>query len=309
MDATVLYRLYGGPLVDSQIVRRAGWKMPGRSRLLCKCAGSMSSQGMLSRRRISSFKATEILNIKGLRVTRGRIKCTYTEEPYEHDKDGEETHKFELLLNVTRGRVKSLSESITKFSKELLPPMIPLVAETMATAVLISFLIGIVLWLDFVKPIKSHQTLLKVFQINQFHQMITGSFMFVFLVSAAITALLGCMCIPFLRKLKAYQIFRKEGPSAHFSKVGTPTMGGLIFIPVGVTIAAVATHFASQQLNGLIAATLLFGTIGLLDDMLGLIRKHNYGLPGLCKFCLQVFAGIWFYFWCESAVLPTPFGV
>ncbi|KAL3702425.1 hypothetical protein R1sor_020447 [Riccia sorocarpa] len=50
-----------------------------------------------------------------------------------------------------------------------------------------------------------------------------------------------------------------------------------------------------------IALTLVYGGIGLLDDTLSLVRKHNYGLPGRIKFVLQVVAGIGFFLWLKSA--------
>eukprot|EP00250_Pteridium_aquilinum_P003764 c14060_g1_i1 orf=1-1233(-) len=181
------------------------------------------------------------------------------------------------------------------------------VAETISSA-LFSFLVGIFLLMDFVKLYKLQEVGFKVFQIHKFqpYEMFTASYTFLFLMSAVITALLGCMCIPFLRRQKAYQILRKEGPSTHVSKAGTPTMGGLYFILVGVTIAAIAGHSSSAQLNGLLAATLVFGAIGFLDDVLGLIKKHNYGLPWWCKLFLQAIAGIGFSYWHESTGLPTP---
>ena len=55
-----------------------------------------------------------------------------------------------------------------------------------------------------------------------------------FVVSFALTALVGGKVIlPMLRRLKAGQAIREEGPKWHMSKSGTPTMGGLMFIIVG----------------------------------------------------------------------------
>ena len=46
-----------------------------------------------------------------------------------------------------------------------------------------------------------------------------------FVVTAAATGLL----IPYLKKNQFGQYIREEGPKAHLSKAGTPTMGGVIF--------------------------------------------------------------------------------
>lgn len=50
------------------------------------------------------------------------------------------------------------------------------------------------------------------------------------LISFAISAVLGPVIIPFLRKLKMGQKERTEGVQSHLKKAGTPTMGGVIFL-------------------------------------------------------------------------------
>lgn len=177
------------------------------------------------------------------------------------------------------------------------------------TGIFFAVLMVTLLSVDFLVFYKLHQTLIWMCQAKRVHlqEMMTNNFTFPFLVSAAMSAWLGYVSIPLLSKIKALQIFRMEGPSSHFSKVGTPTMGGLFFIPLGVIVAGFSTHFVSREICGLIMATLVFGAIGLLDDVLVLIHKHNYGLPGWLKFFLQVCAGTWFSFWFESANLASPF--
>ena len=51
------------------------------------------------------------------------------------------------------------------------------------------------------------------------------------LISFGVSALLGPVVIPFLRRLKIGQTIRDEGPKSHLKKTGTPTMGGLLFWP------------------------------------------------------------------------------
>ena len=53
-----------------------------------------------------------------------------------------------------------------------------------------------------------------------------------FVVTAAATGLL----IPYLKKNQFGQYIREEGPKAHLSKAGTPTMGGIAIV-IGVTAA------------------------------------------------------------------------
>lgn len=49
----------------------------------------------------------------------------------------------------------------------------------------------------------------------------------IYLLEAVVTTIvLGTIAIPLLKKLKARQSVREEGPKSHRSKNGTPTMGG-----------------------------------------------------------------------------------
>ena len=50
------------------------------------------------------------------------------------------------------------------------------------------------------------------------------------LISFGISALLGPVVIPFLKKLKMGQTERVEGVQSHLKKAGTPTMGGVMFL-------------------------------------------------------------------------------
>ena len=57
-----------------------------------------------------------------------------------------------------------------------------------------------------------------------------------FIVAFGVTAIAGQILIPVLRRLKAGQSIREDGPTWHMSKQGTPTMGGLMFI-LGIGVA------------------------------------------------------------------------
>ena len=51
------------------------------------------------------------------------------------------------------------------------------------------------------------------------------------LVMAFITAVIvGKFYVPWLRKMKAGQEIKENGPTWHMAKSGTPTIGGVIFI-------------------------------------------------------------------------------
>ncbi|XP_020098157.1 phospho-N-acetylmuramoyl-pentapeptide-transferase homolog [Ananas comosus] len=129
-----------------------------------------------------------------------------------------------------------------------------------------------------------------------------------FIVSAILSAFAGLLYVPIVDNLKIHQILRKEGPK-HSSKRGTPTMGGLFFIPVGIVVAKALAGDSSTQLSGAAIGTLAFGGIGLLDDLLSCIKGHNYGLSGWVKLGLQVAVGTWFSFWLDSASISSPYNM
>lgn len=109
-----------------------------------------------------------------------------------------------------------------------------------------------------------------------------------FCISAIVVSCAGYVCVPLLRSLKIYSIIRREGPARHSSKKGTPTMGGLFFVPIGIIVAEVSVGFSSIEVRGAAVATLAFAAIGLLDDVLSIIKNHNYGLSALMKILLEV---------------------
>lgn len=119
-----------------------------------------------------------------------------------------------------------------------------------------------------------------------------------FIVAFGVTAIIGQILIPVLRRLKAGQSIRADGPTWHMSKQGTPTMGGLMFI-VGIGIAIIISgwEFMEQGQYSHIFVflfALVFGLIGMVDDMQKLRHKANEGLTAGQKFLLQLAASIAF---------------
>ena len=50
------------------------------------------------------------------------------------------------------------------------------------------------------------------------------------IIAFVISAALGPFIIPFLRRLKAGQTVRDDGPQSHIQQNGTPTMGGILML-------------------------------------------------------------------------------
>ncbi len=121
--------------------------------------------------------------------------------------------------------------------------------------------------------------------------------MIAFLVSFFLTLVLGRVLIPVLRRLKAGQSIKEDGPTWHMSKQGTPTMGGIMFI-FGTAIALVAlctkSLFANPTPLFVLLFALVFGAIGFVDDYAKVKKRQNTGLTAPQKFLLQLAAAIAF---------------
>ena len=119
------------------------------------------------------------------------------------------------------------------------------------------------------------------------------------LVMAFIVAVIvGRFYIPWLRRMKAGQEIRQDGPTWHMSKAGTPTMGGVIFI-TGCTFVCLTVGFESMRHGDythifVLLFALVFGAIGFLDDWEKLRKKQNLGLSAKAKFLLQLVAALAF---------------
>lgn len=116
------------------------------------------------------------------------------------------------------------------------------------------------------------------------------------IISFAISALLGPVVIPFLRRLKVGQTVRDEGPKQHLKKNGTPTMGGiLIMIAVVITSLFYVKDF--PKIIPILFLTLGFGLIGFVDDYIKVVLKRSMGLRAWQKMLGQfIVTGIFAYY-------------
>ncbi|NET04547.1 MAG: phospho-N-acetylmuramoyl-pentapeptide-transferase [Symploca sp. SIO2B6] len=122
------------------------------------------------------------------------------------------------------------------------------------------------------------------------------------LLSALLTTVLGFKAVPLLQALKIGQIIREDGPQTHLQKAGTPTMGGIFFVPVAIIIALVwsGLMIRSQDFIDVLAVsavTLAYGVIGWLDDWQIVRRKSNKGISPRMKLALQTSCGVLFCLW------------
>lgn len=124
------------------------------------------------------------------------------------------------------------------------------------------------------------------------------TFILSFIVAFGVAAIAGQLLIPLLRRLKAGQSIREDGPTWHMAKQGTPTMGGIMFIVAIGAACAVAGWDEIQAGNYshlyVFGFALIFGVIGMVDDFQKLRHHANEGLTAPQKFLLQLAAAIAF---------------
>ena len=115
------------------------------------------------------------------------------------------------------------------------------------------------------------------------------------ILSFILTAILGKVIIPILKKLKVGQNERLDGPRAHLKKQGTPTMGGIIII-----ISAIYCIIYNQDIVPILAlgiASIGFGIVGFIDDFKKVVLKNTEGLnPKLKMFGLLIISVIYTMF-------------
>ena len=112
-------------------------------------------------------------------------------------------------------------------------------------------------------------------------------------VMAALTALIisfivGPRMIKKLTDYKIGQTIRSDGPKTHEVKTGTPTMGGaLILTSIAITTLLWA-DLTNRWIWVVLAVTVSFGIIGLVDDYRKVVLQSPYGLSALEKFSYHI---------------------
>lgn len=109
--------------------------------------------------------------------------------------------------------------------------------------------------------------------------------------------------LPLLRRLKFGQSIRKEGPQSHLNKSGTPTLGGVVIIINTILFYLLARFLLRDSLKTvdykkdllIFIPFVLYGVIGLIDDLLTIRKKQNEGLTPLKKFIFELITAALFY--------------
>nr|WP_314263011.1 phospho-N-acetylmuramoyl-pentapeptide-transferase [uncultured Moellerella sp.] len=117
------------------------------------------------------------------------------------------------------------------------------------------------------------------------------------LLTALVIALwMGPHLIAYLQKMQIGQVVRSEGPESHFSKRGTPTMGGLLILfSIAVSVLLWA-RLSNPYIWCVLFVLVGYGIVGFVDDYRKVVRKDTKGLIAR-----------WKYFWQSVIALAVAF--
>lgn len=126
------------------------------------------------------------------------------------------------------------------------------------------------------------------------------------LTALIISFVVGPWMIRRLSRYKIGQSIRDDGPQSHFSKAGTPTMGGaLILVSVAVS-TLLWGDLTNRYIWTVLLTTLAFGLIGFIDDYKKLVLRNSKGLAARHKYLWQsIFGGAAALFLYHTATLPV----
>ena len=112
---------------------------------------------------------------------------------------------------------------------------------------------------------------------------------------ATMTALLISLLFgpAFIRWLKRHQAegqpIRADGPESHLlTKIGTPTMGGLLILGAFVISTLLWMPLSNPYLWPVLGVAITFGAIGSVDDWMKLRRRSHHGMSARMKLMLQL---------------------
>ncbi|MEL0437406.1 phospho-N-acetylmuramoyl-pentapeptide-transferase [Phycobacter sp. K97] len=119
-----------------------------------------------------------------------------------------------------------------------------------------------------------------------------------FMTALVFGFLFGQPLINVLRKRQGKgQPIRDDGPEAHLSKAGTPTMGGLLIVGALITSTLLWARWDNAFVWLVLFVTLSFALIGFADDYAKVSKQNTAGVPGKVRLGLGILialiAAIW----------------
>lgn len=111
-----------------------------------------------------------------------------------------------------------------------------------------------------------------------------------FITAFIITFCLLAILISALKKHKCYQPIRNEGPISHVNeKKKIPTLGGLACCLGLLFSTLLFCDISDTYVIAVLAISMLFGLIGLIDDLTKIFLQNTSGFKGATKLVIETF--------------------
>lgn len=130
-------------------------------------------------------------------------------------------------------------------------------------------------------------------------------------ILGALTALIlsfmvGPAMIRRLSREKIGQSVRDDGPQTHFSKAGTPTMGGTLILVAIAFSTLLWADLSNRYVWVVLLVTLAYGVVGFIDDYKKVMLRNSAGLSARAKLfgqsLIAIVASVFLY---QTATVPA----
>ncbi|PQJ90064.1 phospho-N-acetylmuramoyl-pentapeptide-transferase [Aliivibrio sifiae] len=118
------------------------------------------------------------------------------------------------------------------------------------------------------------------------------------ITALSISLWMGPKLIRWLQNLQIGQVVRDDGPESHFSKRGTPTMGGIMILTAITATVFLWADLTNPYVWAVMFVLLGYGAVGFVDDYRKVVRKNTDGLIAR-----------WKYFWQSAIALVVAFAL
>ena len=122
-------------------------------------------------------------------------------------------------------------------------------------------------------------------------QYITVRGIFSILTALGVSLIIGPTMIRQLNYHQIGQVVREDGPETHFSKAGTPTMGGALILVSIAMSTLLWSDLTNHYVWIILLVTILFGTVGWVDDYRKVFQQDPAGLSPRWKYFWQSVIG------------------
>jgi phospho-N-acetylmuramoyl-pentapeptide-transferase len=100
------------------------------------------------------------------------------------------------------------------------------------------------------------------------------------------------------------QPIREDGPKTHFTKKGTPTMGGLMILSGVLVSTLLWANLSNRYVWIVLFVTMTFGAIGFYDDYLKVTKRTSSGFGGRTRLGIELLVAAIATYLCMRVAAP-----